>query len=116
MLKRSKCILLFTIFAIFSLFGMKAGAEDYTTDKPLPSEGASLTPVAEKDKFLVTSRGDLFCLYYYGSDEEIYSSLSIEDILSYSCYAEYFLDGVEINDALVMSLIAATGSIPCQIR
>ena len=102
MLKRSKCILLFTILAIFSLFGMKAGAEDYTTDKPLPSEGASLTPVAEKDKFLVTSRGDLFCLYYYGSDEEVYSSLSIEDILSYSCYAEYFLDGVEINDALVM--------------
>lgn len=104
MLKRLKCILLFTIFAIFGIFGMRASAIDNTFDAPREnSEVGTIMPTEEREKYIVSAKNDLFYLYPSGSEDEVYSSVSLADIFSYSKGAEYYLDGVSVNEPIALT-------------
>ena len=103
MLKRLKCILLFTIFAIFCIFGMRASAIDFIPDEDIePNEKREDLSRGEEEKYLVRAADEVFYLYKYGTDEAFFSSLSLNDIFSYSQRAEYYLDGIDVKEALVL--------------
>ena len=104
MSNRLKCILLFTIFAIFSIFGMKAEAASYdAVQVAAPGDVITQPPSGARERYLVSASEGVYYLYDAEGEEALFSSESCIDILSYSSYAEYCLDDIEIKEALVLS-------------
>ena len=104
MLKRVKCILVFTIFAVFSVFGMRSFATEESLYEPITNgiSYAESAPCVVVDSYIVRSLGGNVLVYNENGSELLFSTSFQTEIFERFGSAEYTFDGVTLSEELVL--------------